>query len=218
MYKRIFDWIGTGSTLFGFLPSTFTTTYILPPLAAIGVGLLGFFQSMPLMWIVLATIWTAIGILILPVVFLLWKYLGWPEGKLIYQSARIMRRDPLASNERYEVMLGFQLQNNAYFPMEVHIARLRTVLSNTVPPDDPFLKDSFVVDPQQTFYFDDWPIYLKAPPANCIVTGTIEFEVKYGKVGAPRLKLTKTLEIAAAIDGQGNIVGVSPVERDRTAH
>lgn len=212
MFKKILDWVGAGSTVYGLVPASWISTYVLPIAAAISAGFAGMLQGVPVIWVIIGAIWAAVGVLAFLIAYLFWKHLGWPEGKLVFCNVRVHRRALASSQGRYELLLGFMLQNKAYFPIEIRISDLRTTLSNTIPSSAPYAKTEFRIEPEQTFFFDDYPIHLPLPPTNSVLTGTIAFKIVFGRPGRLRLKLEKLYTVSIGIDSAGEISGANWIE------
>ena len=128
-----------------------------------------------------------------------WIYRTTAKDKMSFAAVRIGQN----IKENY-VNIGVQVFNSATFPIEFHVADIRTKLTDTVPKLNHTGK-SFIVPPNGTGWYDDNMIALVAPKA-ATLEGEIEFTLKYGRPGNLKYKLTGKKRVIAPFNDEGVLV------------
>lgn len=203
--KKLIDWGGTAGTVYGWTGSSFVSVYVVPPVTALFIAILGVVQSLPLMWVALGAIWGAAGALAVPLAFVNWRFASSAKGKLVVDRPRVMRRDEIVTGGAHEILIGFQVCNKSMFELEFELISIETCLGNTIPDRLPFGRTVYDVPFEGLAWFDDWPIRFQTHQRNIVLKGFIAFELRYGRKGDLRFTLNRRDDLSVKFDDSGNI-------------
>jgi hypothetical protein len=102
------------------------------------------------------------------------------------------------------VQLGAILLNTAPFPIAYVVKRIRSTADATTPSRGTVLNWGGVVQPGLQDTFKDRPIDLKTPKN--AMDGTFEIDLLYGRPGAERYPMSRSLNITLRYDVQNGIL------------
>lgn len=192
--------IGTFGGTVSFIWSQAIWPWLAPIGAPVVAALLGWAQGAPIMYVwvgtCLAFAAATTGVLRLEE----WLARRRVEDKLVLAQCRFARHVGGGGN----FALGFAVNNRADFPIQFEIEDLRTQIDNRVPPpvSGPISPRRVTVSPGGVGWWDDQLIKI-SPPRPGVITGEIEFRIRYGRVGRPRYKLSGRHRVSVQFSDAG---------------
>ena len=155
--------------------------------------MLGFYEGLPLMWVVTGGALTFASIATGLVGYRNYIFQRDPEHKLKFLA-------PLVSRENEHVNLGFDVRNDAVFPIEICMSELRTSCSQRISSQkSPWVNVKFQVAPGETRFYHDTRIDISGIHSP-VMNGRIEFSLLYGHPGQLRSKMRKDITLFIPID------------------
>ena len=126
-----------------------------------------------------------------------WMFEMSPKGKLSFDKVLIKQEFSIADDKSHLVInIGFQVRNEAMFPIEFEIEEMSTSSMGIYPPSKGYLKKNFVVPVRGVGFFHDHEIDLSNTQVqNRVLQGIMKVRLKYGRLG----KLTEELVISKQI-------------------
>lgn len=122
-----------------------------------------------------------------------WMFEMSPKGKLSFHKVLLRQEVSTADNKPLPVInIGFQVRNEAMFPIEFEIEKMSTSLMGRYPSSKEYAKKNFVAPVGGIGFFQDHKIDLGNTQAqNRTLQGLMIVRLKYGRLG----KLTEELVI-----------------------
>lgn len=189
--------------------------WLWPPLAAGATAFIGYWQGIPLFYIVVgvAVVFAAFASGLLR--FDEWRFRQRVQDKLNFEAGRVGHKSN-ESGATSAICLGFQLHNAATFPIEFDVQSLHTKLGANFPPNKPYVKTNFSIPPHGSGWFDDHMIEIRDSPKDNVVEGSIEFVINYGRTGRLKYTLAKHLQVFVGFNNRGAFTDANWMEIDPT--
>ena len=184
------------------LPTFGQWAVILSPTVATSVA--GIVINESLMWLIVGTTLTFAGTFAGLVSFRIYRFQNDPRHKFKFMCPAVRR--PTNS-----VQIGFDLCNDAIFPISVEIVELTTTCAmRTTPPDRNLRNREFVLAPgERTFYYDA-AIDIQGV-TDLAMESTLEVTMKYGHQGNPSIEMKKSFNVHIPFDAN---LGINWTPRD----
>ena len=164
-----------------------------PILAGGGTAMLGLYDGLPLMWVVVGAALTFAGIANGMVGYRNYIFQRDPEHKLKFLA-------PLVSRDNDFVNLGFDVRNDAVFPIEICMSELTTSCSQRISPQkSPWVNVKLQVAPGETRFYHDAGIDI-SDIRSPVMNGRIELSLLYGHPGRLSCKIRKDLNLFIPMD------------------
>ena len=188
MFKRLaglflpnlWDLPGIGQWALVFLPTVVT-------------AISGAFGGVPIMWIIVGTTVAFAATFAGLVSFRVFKFQRDPQHKF-----RFVR--PTVNRTPNGVIIGFEIGNEALFPIGVKIDELRTTCATrTTLPDRAMLNRQFELAPGDITFYNDAIIDIQNVTEQVMI-GRLEASIKYGHPGKESFKIEKDLDIYIPLD------------------
>ena len=165
-----------------------------PLLAGGGTALIGgIYDQLPLMWVVVgaALVFASTGVGV--VGYRIYIFQRNPEHKLIFVK-------PCVSRGEYSLSIGFEIKNDALFPIEVRIRELRTSCSERIPNiSDPLDDAQFVLAPGKMKFAHDALIDIEKV-VDIVMIGRMEVRLVYGHPNSLRFEISKDYKMFIPLD------------------
>lgn len=185
-----------------------TTTYIIPLGAPIVTAAIGYADGWPwlIIWLGALAAFSFVSTGLLR--FSEWRYRQQVKDKLNLNVVRVGRK---LNNQgcAESVTLGFQLYNNALFPVEFELQSLHSMIDDKYPPNKDYALRQFVMPSGGLGWFDDFAIELPDAPRERTIEGMIEFVVHYGRLGYMKHELRKKFQVFLGFDANGDVKGAN---------
>lgn len=180
-----------------------TTTYIIPLGVPIVTVAIGYASGMPWFYIWLGALAAFAFVSTSLLRFSEWRYRQEVKEKLGFNIVRLRKKlNNLGCVE--SLGLGFQLRNNALFPVEFELQFLHTEIDKKFPPKKEYPTKQVIIPAGGIGWFDDHSIELSDPPRDRSVEGRIQFVVRYGRIGNLKHEFEKNLQVFVGFDVKGD--------------
>ena len=157
------------------------------PTAVAGVaGMIGVYDSLSLMWAVAGTTFTAASTIVIVVGYKILRFQGNPEHKLKFVG-------PHVSNDKLTIRLGFEIRNDALFPIEINLSDLRTSCASTINPNNKKNFRKFEIAPGETIVQHEAAIDITRN-ADTVMHGRMDMSINYGHPGKIRYVIIKDID------------------------
>lgn len=176
---------------------------LLPGLTAV----MGFIDGLPLTYI-MVSVFASFAFVTHGLVKLSeWRELRNPEHKLDFAGpyvGKVPKEDNTA--ELSAIRLGFKMVNNANFPLDIKIEKIRTTFGNRHNPDALLSNTNFTVNANSKFHFVDASIDVSdLTLKNANYKANVEFELHYGVKGKKTFAFGKEFSFPLIFDENGEI-------------
>ena len=176
MQNKTQNWIIQAIASGAIKATVFQATLVaLPFVVASMTAVAGSMQSIPWMWVLMATsvafASVAVGVLRFHEVLGRLRV----EGKLFCECPRIALE---ISNQG--ICLGVALRSTADVPIEFEVEDMKTELMGVYPPKKAYPRKNFIVPPNGVAWFDDYEVQI-GEQVSTTVTGVVEMQIRYGK-------------------------------------
>ena len=175
-----------------------TVTYIIPIGAPIVTIALGYFSGLPWFWIWLGALAAFAFIFNGLLRFDEWTLGRRVEDKLSFSSVIVGR-----SIKGDGITIGVRIHSAATFPIEFHVAEMRTRLADKVPQKMYQNGQKHIVPPNGIGWHHDNVIQITDPPRPGTIEGYIEFEIEYGRPGSLKYNLIGKKQVVASFNDDG---------------
>ena len=164
-----------------------------PFLASVGAVVAGYFQDIPIMWIIVGAVLTFAGTTFGIYSLYLYNFQRDPEHKLKFLN-------PIVTRDGSLVSIGFVLRNDALFPIEFEVCEIRTSCAQRIPQEmGQWVKRKILVDPGETRFFWDNGIDI-ANVTDTLMLGQMRVFLCYGRQGKMRHQISRDLNLYIPLD------------------
>lgn len=202
--RNIWVLVSNLATAWGLLPATIAA-YVTTSLWVVAMAVVGFAQGISLFWIMLGLPLAGASIATLILRASEWRERQRVSDKITFAAPRVLKK--LKNGKVEAIILGFQLNSHAAFPVTFEVDRLETSLGGMYPPKKAYAKTTFSVPAGGTGWFDDNMITVTNPPAGNSMQGDVHFAVKYGVGSKLRYTLEKRIAVFLGFDANGDLAG-----------
>jgi hypothetical protein len=198
----------------------------------------GYFQALPIMWIVMATTLTAMGTVVTGAVVIYYLERKDPLNKLanfvVFQldltrapraetGNRQQRRgqrtaeglmlgsqqvDPRVPRTMDKAQLGVEVTNNSLYPISGFVERAYTEISGFIPPRSAFPKPPYIILPGQKIRFVDDIIDMEQHPCGKLL-GSINMDINYGRAGHEKYSIHVEGRVTITMDEYGLVTWIN---------
>ena len=163
-----------------------------PFLASGGTAMIGLHDQLQLMWVVVGAALvfasTAVGM----VGYRAYMFQRDPGHKLKFITPCVMRG-------MGDVRIGFEVRNDAVFPIEVNIGHMRASCSDRINTLSSQTGQKFQIAPGETKYYHHPPIDISDITSE-VMLGRMELFLSYGHPGRLKFGIEKDLDIFIPLD------------------
>lgn len=173
------------------LPTFGQWAVVLSPTVATSVA--GIVINESLMWIIVGTTLAFAGTFAGLVSLRIYRFQNDPQHKF-----RFVR--PVVNRPLNTVRIGFEVANDALFPINVEIIELRTSCSaRTTPVDRPMRNNIFDLAPGERTFYNDAAIDIQGV-TDVLMIGRLEVFIKYGHPGKRVLEISKDYDLGIPLN------------------
>ena len=157
-------------------------------LPTVATSVTGILSNESLFWIIVGTTLAFAGTFTGLVTFKIYRFQNDPRHKF-----KFMR--PVVNRPLNAVRIGFEIANDAVFPINVEIVELRTSCSTrTTPVNRPLRNNIFDLAPGERTFYNDAVIDIQGV-ADVIMIGRLEVSIKYGHSGKRVFEISKDYDL-----------------------
>ena len=157
-------------------------------LPTVATPVTGVIANETLMWIIVGTALAFAGTFSGLVSFRMYRFQNDPQHKL-----KFMR--PAVTRIPGAVRIGFEIANDALFPVDIEICELRTTCAaRTTPINRPFANRIVELAPSERTFYNDAAIDI-LNVTDAIMTSRLEVSIKYGHPNKRVFEITKDYDI-----------------------
>jgi len=200
---RLWNWISNISTAWGLLPSAVATS-VGGTLWVLAMAIAGYFEQVPIFWMMMALPLAAAAIITLALRLSEWRVRISAAGKLIFHGVQLGGDYVKAGKGRITGIAGVQvrllLQSTATFPISFIVEEFQSSFEGRYPPNKPRADRGGVAAVNEIKAYTDHVIPLGNMPIQNQVTGTAKFKIRYGHPGREKYVIAQDLQYHAGFD------------------
>jgi hypothetical protein len=202
MWKRLIGFVSGISTLWGFLPATVTASITATIWLVVMAGV-GYFQNVPVFWIMMGLPVAGAAIFTWIIRFSEWIEKNTAAGKLSFQGILLgidFTRAPDGTPTGIQnAQVRLHLTTSSNFPISFVVENLHTSFEGKFPVHMP--RDSGgIIIPGETKSYNDNLIDMKNAPLPPRVIGTADFKIKYGHPGREKYPINRKIQFQAVYE------------------
>ncbi len=208
LVKNFIDWIGRFQVVQSILEFT---GFAIPLSYGLVSGLLGYISHQNWMEIMFFSSGGAMFILAIMFLYILYTERKNPENKLKFIGPQIkmdlVKAKTNTARRIERIQVGFQMRNDAFFPIYFYVASAETSLEDKSPPRGKFPRGPAVIGPSGLLTITDDAIELDGRLCGNI-SGEENIVIKYGNGGKERYELVVKGILTVAMLPSGAVTSI----------